>query len=90
MVRPTKTVVHVRATITARGESGVSEPYAQIPSHIWPMPMGRNWGDEFPVGTPGWAEYVADKRGGLWRFTPDTDEDVLEAEYRKIERTFAS
>lgn len=60
----------LRATITKPGIPGREEPYALLEDGRT-MPMGRNMGKTFAVGTTGTAEYTSDYRSGLWFFTAD-------------------
>ena len=86
----------VRAVIVEPGVPGRSEPYAQIlegphAGDPFPMPMGGNFGREWPRGTEGVAEYVMTGHSGLWHFTP-TGENVTrlvfmpEGDYGLVDR----
>lgn len=62
-----------RATIVNPGTPGMNygEPRAELEDGRT-MPMGRNAGSTYPIGTTGTAEYVRTPNSGLWQFTPDT------------------
>lgn len=57
------------AVITKTGEPGREEPSALLADGRT-MPMGRNMGKRYELGTMGEAEYIYDGRSGLWLFTP--------------------
>jgi hypothetical protein len=60
-------------TKTGRVDSRVREEPSALLADGRTMPMGRNMGKTFPVGTVGEAEYIYDGRSGLWLFTPTED-----------------
>jgi hypothetical protein len=60
---------HRQSAVIVRESENGHEPYAQFEDGRI-MPMGWNCGDKVAVGTRGTAEYVSDRRAGLWQFRP--------------------